>query len=734
MNDSEFNEYDEVIEKKSIRYSNSGIVFVIVILTILSLLVSFFVEKSEIFNDDDGKYSYISEVFSEAINNSLYDESMNDMYYVNQITKNSMKYIVKGYKVDNFEKTEEFKNRYPNEIVIRNLDGQIETRINRDDYELYKEDYPENEYTNNLSDEIEEPKYKVSYLSNIGDFNEDIDPKDYEFEDSKSSVYGVKGYYENGKVYITSEEIPDKKYDNLTKDFKKTLNSSYRNINDKYYGIKKLSFMYSIDFHSKGFNNYISGVYVERVVMPSKAIGLMVSIGFLVAFAMISNYKKLKGVSFADGIKRFPVEIVMIFTGLWFVPIAIISDSRDIYAMLSVYTIYILQFISSFFALIAVYYYVLGLKAIYNEGTSAFVFSNSIIIRLFKSVVNWFKKFAKNTSSYLQESIDLSKDSLNKLKLFCAGLIVLGTLGSVMVVSYGLRFIVWIIWMVLVFIVYNLAKKYMIDLENVTKKSKSIAEGNYDIKIDEDTTYFKGVAHSFNTISDNLSTAVDEAVKSERLKSELITNVSHDLKTPLTSIINYSDLIVKENTTEEEKNEYAEVIYEKSIKLKHLIEDLFEVSKASSGNIELDLDDIDLRAILMQIAGEWEDKFEDRHLQIVQTLPEEPIILSLDGNRTSRVLDNLFSNIYKYAMPGTRVYVDLEKNKNEIILLMKNISNYSLNISASELVDRFKRGDESRNTEGSGLGLSIATSLIEAQGGKFSLEIDGDLFKTEIKF
>ena len=734
MSDNEFYDYEEEEkEKKSLRYSNSGIVSVILIISILSLVLSFFLEKSDIFSTEDSYNRYINGIFPSAISNSLYDNEDEDYYYPNDFEKDAVKYAVRGLKVENFDKTEEFKTRYPYEVVIRDLNGKIETRMDRSSYEELRNEYPEYQYTTNIDSPIEAPVEGMTFLSNIDDVDENTDPQKLKIDDKKS-VYTIKGYYEDGKVNITSQKLPEKKYEEFSKAFKKSLNKTYRGINDSYYGIKKLNFVYSIDLNSKAFNNYLVQENWERSTLPSKMIATLIGIAFFVAFVMISNYKKLKDVSFAEGIKRFPVEVVMIFTGLWFIPPAVITEMGFNKSSLSVSTMYSIQFIMMFFALIAIYYYILGFKSIYNEGSKSFVFSNSIIVRIIKSILHFIRNTILKAAKYSQENLDVTSNALSKLRVICIVLAVLGTFTAMTVVKSGLLFVIWVIWMAFILLIYTIFKKYMQDLDNVTQKSKIISEGNFDVKIDEETTYFKGIAHSFNTISDNLSTAVEEAVKSERLKSELITNVSHDLKTPLTSIINYSDLIVKENTTDEEKDEYAEIIYEKSLKLKNLIEDLFEVSKASSGNIDLNLEEIDFRAILMQISGEWEDKFEDRHLQIVQTLPEEPIILNLDGNRTSRVLDNLFSNIYKYAMPGTRVYVDLEKNENEIVLLMKNISNYSLNISSDELVDRFKRGDESRNTEGSGLGLSIATSLIEAQGGKFNIDIDGDLFKTEIKF
>ena len=720
--------YEEEKNKFSFRYTNAGILSVFLILSILSLFLSFFFQKSDILYREN-LYDYAFDMFPEAISNSLYEND--DIYYGDKMVNDTVKYAIRGSKIKNFENTEDFKKRYPDEVIVRNLDNQIVFRTNREDFEYQKEEYEGKGYTNNLDTEYEEPVETVTYLSNLDNIDDNIDPQEYEVKPSKG-VYTVRGFYENGKLKITSEDMPGKEYTKFASSFRKSLNNEYRNINSKYYGIKKLNFMYTVDFNSKAFNNYLNGRDYHGIILPSKIIGMSISLALLVGFTMISNYKKLKGVSFVEGIKRFPIEVVFMCTIAWFIPLFVVTDISIIKQEMNIW-LFVFQFIMVYFASNAIYYYVLGLKSLYNEGSKSFIFQNSILVKLCKSLITWSKKSVLKATKFSQENIDVTDNSLGKLRMFCIGLIVLGTAGAVISVKFGLRFVVWVLWVILVIIFYNMSKKYMIDLNNINEKSKEIADGNYGINIDENETYFKGVAHSFNTISDNLSTAVEDAVKSERMKTELITNVSHDLKTPLTSIINYSDLIINENTSDEEKNEYATVIYEKSIKLKHLIEDLFEVSKASSGNIDLNLEDIDLRAVIMQIAGEWEDKFAEKNLEIVLNLSDESIILNLDGNKTSRVLDNLFSNIYKYAMPNTRVYVDL-KQEDGTVFTIKNISNYALNIKSEELMDRFKRGDESRNTEGSGLGLSIASSLVSAQGGKFNIEIDGDLFKTEILF
>lgn len=218
------------------------------------------------------------------------------------------------------------------------------------------------------------------------------------------------------------------------------------------------------------------------------------------------------------------------------------------------------------------------------------------------------------------------------------------------------------------------------------------------------------------------------------MKSELITNVSHDLKTPLTSIINYIDLLKEENITDDKRARYIEVLDMKSKRLKILIEDLFEASKAVSGNMNFTKEDLNIVSLLRQVIGELEEKINHSQLDIITKWPEEKVILYLDGRKTFRVYENLLNNIIKYSMKNSRVYIDVINNEDEVIIILKNISAYQIDFSSEEIVERFKRGDKARSTEGSGLGLSIAKSIVELQGGEFNIEIDGDLFKVITKF
>ena len=278
--------------------------------------------------------------------------------------------------------------------------------------------------------------------------------------------------------------------------------------------------------------------------------------------------------------------------------------------------------------------------------------------------------------------------------------------------------------------------QYNKKVQKINEALRNIYEGNPNVKLNEEELEgtLKIMAKYINDIAGGFTNAIEQSLKSERLKTELITNVSHDIKTPLTSIINYVDLLKKEDINNAQIEQYIAVLDKKSQRLKKLIEDLVEASKVSSGNVKLNMEVINLKELLNQTIGEFEDKLDKKNLKIEMDLPNENVLIKADNRYLYRVIENVFSNISKYALEGSRVYIKLEKQKEEVYLEFKNISKDKLNISAEELMQRFVRGDKSRYTEGSGLGLSIAESLTELQGGKFKIDIDGDLFKVEIKW
>ena len=276
----------------------------------------------------------------------------------------------------------------------------------------------------------------------------------------------------------------------------------------------------------------------------------------------------------------------------------------------------------------------------------------------------------------------------------------------------------------------------LMQMQKLQEGSRRIAAGDLSQPINTQRMFweFKKHGENINKMSDGIVLAVEDRMKSERFKTELITNVSHDIKTPLTSIINYVDLIKKQDIPNETVKEYVDVLDRQSARLKKLIEDLMEASKASTGNMTVQMEDCDVEVLLTQLIGEFEDKLTANQLEVVLQKPEHPVVISADGRHMWRVLDNLLNNTCKYSLPGTRVYISLIQTEHEVQITFKNISKAALNIPSEELMERFVRGDSSRNTEGSGLGLSIAQSLTELMKGSMKLEIDGDLFKVMLTF
>lgn len=277
---------------------------------------------------------------------------------------------------------------------------------------------------------------------------------------------------------------------------------------------------------------------------------------------------------------------------------------------------------------------------------------------------------------------------------------------------------------------------FCIMFSEIRKGTAGIANGNTDEKISTPRMLgeLKKHAEDINSINDGIARAVEQKMKSERFKTELITNVSHDIKTPLTSIINYVDLLSKENIDNDNAKEYIEVLTRQSAKLKKLIDDLLEASKASTGNLAVNFSKLEIGTLLSQTIGEYEERFAANALDIVLNPCSQMLYISADNRHMWRIFDNIFNNIAKYAQPNTRVYIDAYEKGTSAEIIFKNISKEKLNISGDELMERFVRGDSSRNTEGSGLGLSIARSLAELQKGRFDVQIDGDLFKVKLAF
>lgn len=333
------------------------------------------------------------------------------------------------------------------------------------------------------------------------------------------------------------------------------------------------------------------------------------------------------------------------------------------------------------------------------------------------------------------------KKPFGKLRELAKSLPLIWQTALVLLCAFLLELIVYatrasLLWFLLNAFIPVAVLYFFLDMRKLRDGARALAAGDFDSRVDVSKMHweFKSHGDDLNRIGDGIALAVEKQLKSERMKTELITNVSHDIKTPLTSIINYVDLLKKEEIQPDEAKEYIAVLDRQSQRLRKLTEDVIEASKASTGNIPVELSKTDMNVLLSQAAGEYGDKLAQNQLELVLGLSEKPLEIMADGRLLWRVFDNLMGNAAKYAMPGTRVYVTTSENGGRAEAVFKNISEAQLNISADELMERFTRGDTSRNTEGSGLGLSIADSLTGLQGGKFGIEIDGDLFKAKVSF
>lgn len=374
-------------------------------------------------------------------------------------------------------------------------------------------------------------------------------------------------------------------------------------------------------------------------------------------------------------------------------------------------------------------WFLIGYLSLVRRIKAGTLWKNSLI----RTVLKWIGKCSGKLADFARA---FSRNTAEKIKVLLVG----GAFLFLQFLIIGCGFTGAGVFLIILLIVDAAAVIFIIrkadGLDLIMDGLKKISDGElqYKIKTDTLTGKQKVMAEYINNIGSGLDAAVENSLKKERMQTELITNVSHDLKTPLTSIINYVDLMKRENPTDPKIQEYLRILDEKSQRLKVLTEDVVEASKASTGNIKLEMNDIDFVEMVQQVIGEFEEKFQEKNLTMMVHFTDEPSIIYADGQRMWRVLENVFGNVVKYAMEGTRVYAEISNRNKKVTFSLKNISAQPLNISADELTERFIRGDVARNTEGSGLGLSIAKSLTELQGGEFKLYLDGDLFKVMITF
>lgn len=486
---------------------------------------------------------------------------------------------------------------------------------------------------------------------------------------------------------------------------------------------------------------YYNEIYNEtRALSDASMVFIMIGMVFVTLLALIIPFKYTRNILGFNKFTKIPLEInfiiAAIIMALTFESASLIISPTlqgglsEALKMTSLPNLDIVTNIINVLYWIVIYgfvfYEVIYVKYIFNIGIKNYIRKNVLVYK-FKEVI-----FAvlRKLVNYIK-GIDLNKKS-DKVLLIILGInfVIVSILCSVW--FFGI-FGVVIYSAVLFYFGRKYIDKWKKDYNKILEKTKEISNGNLDSKNDEDCGFFNPMRDELNNIQKGFKAAVEEEVKSQRMKTELISNVSHDLKTPLTSIIAYVDLL-KGEEDEEKRKAYLETLERKSQRLKHLIEDLFEVSKATTGNINLNIMDVDISYLMKQVVLELDDKINEAGLDMRLSLPEEKVILPLDGQRTYRVFENLIINVVKYALPNSRVYIDIKNGRENVDVIIKNISADEITFNINEISDRFVRGDKSRNTEGSGLGLAIVKSFVELQGGKFHIEVDGDLFKAIISF
>lgn len=690
---------------KKNSYKLSYYALIILAISLISLLAgSFFFSKNP---DSSYKRNMTENRIYNTLNMSVND---NDEFYSSYKEFN---YAVKSYKLKYFDKN-------GNVVTDR---GVIEAQKKKDalkekglDPKLYLDE--------GMIDQPEiKSEYKTFYLTNEYEKNE-FDPLEIEMGNND---FLITGSVIDDSIVIDkvqkSKRLMDSDYNFIDKSFKGALNETFSKLNSNN-NVKNLKFAYYASLDDEVFKEIERDVFRDQVQVQ---IGVSVLIASILSLllGLFMNMEKVDGSESLRKVFKFPIELVIILFVIFGFSAAVISSMNQIYSNL--YIFYFLYLLGLVIISLTVNYFIILLKSIFNKNTENYLLKNSLIYRIFNAAISEF--------SNINEENKNIKDAKIKFTLVYFGIFILLAILNMMfsTMSYYAPEKMLIPMILFGIFIYYILMKNINEVSRISRESSEIVKGNYKKNIEKKGGLYDGIVDNFNNIGENLDLAIEDAVKSERLKTELITNVSHDLKTPLTSIINYSDLLSKDDNTDDEAKEYSKIINEKSNKLKVLIEDLFEVSKATSNNIELDRQELDFNSLVQQSIGEWEDKIKENNIEIISNLPEDKVMLNIDGQKFSRVLDNLFSNISKYALENSRVYVDLSE-EGGVKLTIKNISKYPLNISSDELMERFTRGEKSRTTSGSGLGLSIASSFVRAHGASFDIDIDGDLFKVRIEF
>lgn len=596
-------------------------------------------------------------------------------------------------------------------------------------------------------------KTNTTLNENVKFENNNIDLS--EVNKDKYQFYAVVNFDNNGNVDVSEINGGDKEvlksniecslidirneYDISNSDYEE----GYYNIDIK--PIKNMTFVYAVPKTITSYDNIRWGIENADISIYESmgAGGAFIIAGIVALIALIFPIKKAKSTILFRKISKIPFEVWIIIIGLAIAALGPLAgqlikatlngDLQVIFVeiipslIIPERIILIFNFIIWLLSYSVVFFFVLVIKYVFNVGVIDYIKERTI----FGMVIMLCVRIIKRTLDEITK-VDL-REKNNKLiiKLLAINAVILLIITSIW--FFGIPVVI-LYSVILFFIIRKYVDKISEKYSKLREATSKIAEGNLDVKIEEDLGLFEPFKGDLEKIQCGFKKAVDEEVKSQRMKTDLISNVSHDLKTPLTAIITYADLLKDENLSDEKRKQYIETLDRKAQRLQVLIENLFEVSKATSGNITLNIENIDVVSLMKQTLFELEDKLEKASLLVRKNMPKEKVILPLDSQRTFRVFENLIINITKYAMPNTRVFIDIIENEDDVAIIMKNMAAEEITFNVDTIAERFVRGDESRNTEGSGLGLAIAKSFVELQGGTFNISVDGDLFKVKIVF
>ncbi|CZR98080.1 MULTISPECIES: sensor histidine kinase [Clostridioides] len=698
------------------------------------------IQPSKLFINEE-TINYIKNVSKEK---NLYDGS--ESYYTDDSINADFN--------ENFESWESFINNSGKNLKYYLLDKEKNFELFNEDKELRALDTTKNDSSGENSDESQTKNTTMS--------NEERQSKLKDIKDNYR-FYVAMNFDKDGKVNVVDSYGVNQKVINqmlLSKAREDLMNTNLggNSISYKLTPIKNVTVVYAVPkviskddsteygygsiYNSDNISAYINNVENNSYYKISGMI-LKIILAIVVIVALAFPYRKSKELMGFDTLSKIPLEIlfiaVVIVQGIVdLYPTGIISGTlngnyveylinNDISAKMASILVSLMNLTYWFVIFSIIFVFITLLKYILNVGIREY-FVKSTITGMF---LVWFKKVGKKAINKIR-TIDL-KEKPNKTIV-----IILGVNLLIIVIMCSMWFfgiILAIIYSIVLFkVLSDYSKKTVCEYNQLLDVTKKISDGNLEVNMEKDLGFFNPIKDELGNIQTGFKKAVDEEVKSQKMKTELISNVSHDLKTPLTSIITYIDLLKDENITEENRRLYIDTLDRKSQRLQHLIEDLFEVSKVNSGDVHLNIVNVDIVSLMKQTLLELDDKITDSSLILKNNFSSEKIILPLDSQRTFRVFENLIMNISKYAMPSSRVYIDILETDNKVTVMLKNMSATEIDFSVDDIMERFVRGDKSRNTEGSGLGLAIAKSFVELQGGKMNISVDGDLFKVTITF